>query len=1099
MGSKDSLKHFLRFLACFGVVAIAVFSVNSIVASITAPEEFPHSPLLDPTNIKGNPDGKPTPKLAPEDTFVMPKLKRSSIDSNVLLTLSEPTRLVTAVQGGGIAIYDMETEALLKQVEGWLNSNVTALAASPDETTIYVGLNTGIVLTIDVASGEVTNSAQVGSVDSGVASANEAVRSMAVSGDGSKISVAFQRTVSLWSLPNWTLLHSGTNDWHNIEQVVFDSYENFVIAVAFNEVQKLNVSSGEFTLIDTLFGDANFSTLSNDGSKFVTFSPYEGLFQVVKSQTGDVMAEFPAVPGPNLLAVLSPDGTKLATWEKNSYLRVRDLQTNTTLLDRQGLANSYKPMIFTNDNEILVTRNEDGSLRMLNVIADLHLGNIESAHKEPQMVAITPDGSKVIHGYCDGTIAVLESLTGRLLMTLGQDNSTDRIHGERAFHSLVVSNDGSKLITAGDLPGINTWSLTTGELIYAYEGEEAHCTALTVIPKTQRMAVTTVDANIFVWDLNEHSIYKHFHRTKDSVVRVILATPNGSQLVVLTDINEIEIWGIENRSLWRTIKTKSSSLSTMVMTADGKYVITSGAYDETKTWDLKTGHYVSSIEKAKRGVSSLAIANDRLILAGRRTEITIFDLKSSVALRNVGNRKLNTRSVAISGDGSSLAVVGDHGFSLMTIGGAGVVGSAGTCGRGSYWDPLSGGCLVACPAGLYQDSLHGLCAPYCPRGYFGDNSSGLCVSKCGQGSYGEQLSSKCIPTCPDRTWVLKTGDQLQCVAKCPEPMFASMSDKTCVNKCEEGTLLSLDDRTCRLDCTDGSMQDPHGEMCVTSCPEGSATYKLSYKCETSEWCARTNEPEVCMETCGKLFSSSLRFTYSMILIGIALTLIFIGYYVSTLWQITQVSAPSISLGREKSTLWWVLIFLPTLDMATTLLYFLVDHFPLAFVRYIGFFIILYGPTLKLFTEREEKKYSGSYISQWIQALGTPELVNGLPVEGKESKAPRGEELARKATKTLFRHWLKVSFPQLLCLLIHCGLVGSYRGWLFWPCILPSVAMYVIIVYPYICPLLVTRSKFWKKGDGAFPHLAVFTFRDFCVWIKHSGKEGLFASAKLAAA
>ncbi|MGB3548075.1 MAG: hypothetical protein WBA17_13955, partial [Saprospiraceae bacterium] len=88
------------------------------------------------------------------------------------------------------------------------------------------------------------------------------------------------------------------------------------------------------------------------------------------------------------------------------------------------------------------------------------------------VVAVSPDGEKVISGSYDKTIKVWDITTGEQLLSLSGHSSFVK--------AVVVSLDGEKVISGSDDKTVKVWDITTGELINSFTGDSSiECCTIT--------------------------------------------------------------------------------------------------------------------------------------------------------------------------------------------------------------------------------------------------------------------------------------------------------------------------------------------------------------------------------------------------------------------------------------------------------------------------------------------------------------------------------------------------------------------------------------------------------------------------------------------
>lgn len=77
-------------------------------------------------------------------------------------------------------------------------------------------------------------------------------------------------------------------------------------------------------------------------------------------------------------------------------------------------------------------------------------------------------------------------------------------------------------------------------------------------------------------------------------VTELVVTPNGKTIISGSDDNTIKLWDIETGECLKTLKGHSGRIHSLAITLDGKQII-SGSLMETKIWDLQSGKCLKNI------------------------------------------------------------------------------------------------------------------------------------------------------------------------------------------------------------------------------------------------------------------------------------------------------------------------------------------------------------------------------------------------------------------------------------------------------------------------------------------------------------------------
>jgi len=158
---------------------------------------------------------------------------------------------------------------------------------------------------------------------------------------------------------------------------------------------------------------------------------------------------------------VSPDGKHIITGSEDETVRVWELASGRALSVIRGHAGVVTSVAVTPDGTRLVTGSglragpiigttKDYSVRVWDLLTGREL-NVFKGHEDAvSIVAVTPDGTRVVTGSKDGTARIWDLASGRHLATLRGDMGR--------VTSIAVTSDGNSIITAS--PGtVRVWRL----------------------------------------------------------------------------------------------------------------------------------------------------------------------------------------------------------------------------------------------------------------------------------------------------------------------------------------------------------------------------------------------------------------------------------------------------------------------------------------------------------------------------------------------------------------------------------------------------------------------------------------------------------------
>jgi WD40 repeat protein len=283
-------------------------------------------------------------------------------------------------------------------------------------------------------------------------------------------------------------------------------------------------------------------------------------------------------------------------------------------------------------------------------------------------VAFSPDGKYALSGSIDKTIKLWDVATGREIRTFS--GSTARVT------SIAITPDGRYAVSGDeDITGnIKLWDIISGKQIRTFSGHGGGTGAIAFSPDGKHILSTggvVSDRTLKLWDV---AIGKEVRTFSGSAAPVtsIAVTPDGKYVISgswdnsVTPIqgpdgtfieakakstdNAIRVWEIATGRQVRAFHKSGGWVSTIVITPDGKYIISGHYEDSARMWEIASGRQVKVFDVG--GVSSIAISPDgKYALFGGVMGMKLWDIAAGREIRAFEGLKGWVRSIAFSPDG----------------------------------------------------------------------------------------------------------------------------------------------------------------------------------------------------------------------------------------------------------------------------------------------------------------------------------------------------------------------------------------------------------------------------------------------------------------
>ncbi|CAE6434329.1 unnamed protein product [Rhizoctonia solani] len=209
-----------------------------------------------------------------------------------------------------------------------------------------------------------------------------------------------------------------------------------------------------------------------------------------------------------------------------------------------------------------------------------------------QSLSISPDGSRVVTGYSDGSLCIRDTRTGARIGNplIGHTSSVTWV---------VFSPSGSLVASSSHDMTIRIWDLTRedGTAGHILTGHSASVNSVAFSPDATILASGSSDKSIWLWDIKSMRPIGSPYIGHSSSVSSVAFSPDGGKLVSGSGDRTIRIWPVDIgaqklASNPLIITGHSDSITCITVSPDGSKVA-SGSLDKTlRLWNILTGEAV---------------------------------------------------------------------------------------------------------------------------------------------------------------------------------------------------------------------------------------------------------------------------------------------------------------------------------------------------------------------------------------------------------------------------------------------------------------------------------------------------------------------------
>ena len=310
---------------------------------------------------------------------------------------------------------------------------------------------------------------------------------------------------------------------------------------------------------------------------------------------------------------LSPDGKTIATGDSMGHLVLWDAGTLQQTSSLENGTDFVDSLAFSPDGRMLAAA--DSEQVVLWSLAGERATKGRTLKGKSRLTDLTwsPDGT-TIYSNDVGTLR-WDAATGADLTPIGAD---DRISRRR----LLVSPDGTTIVTAGDDPAITLWDATTGQRRRTLEGRSRTVTSLAFNREGSLLASGGDDGTITLWDTMRGVVRTTLQRDQDHVDSLALSE-DGSTLASGSRNNLIVLWNVTTSEVSEVLVGHTNSVMQLVFARSGKELISSAFNDTFIVWNLGVRRQRALLRGDTPRVRTVAVSPEGTIVASAGDEGTI--------------------------------------------------------------------------------------------------------------------------------------------------------------------------------------------------------------------------------------------------------------------------------------------------------------------------------------------------------------------------------------------------------------------------------------------------------------------------------------------
>ena len=243
-------------------------------------------------------------------------------------------------------------------------------------------------------------------------------------------------------------------------------------------------------------------------------------------------------------------------------------------------------------------------------------------------IVISADGKKLIGGSRSGSIKIWDLQTGKLLNTLKSKSE--------GVTSLAMGGKNGQILVSGDIDHtVKVWNLSTGKLLLTIAAHSLPVEAVAISPDGKTLVSGSgsngaAKEQVKLWNLRTGKLLHSMEHPPgvDALAvsldnKVVISGSFGQLVNKDSAINTLKLWDLDTGKLLRDFTQNTDSIESIVLTADGRTMITGNFNGKIKFWNWRTGELLSTMRGDTNSVDAIAISPDQKFLVTSSEDGTI--------------------------------------------------------------------------------------------------------------------------------------------------------------------------------------------------------------------------------------------------------------------------------------------------------------------------------------------------------------------------------------------------------------------------------------------------------------------------------------------
>ncbi|MGQ0614224.1 MAG: protein kinase domain-containing protein [Planctomycetaceae bacterium] len=248
--------------------------------------------------------------------------------------------------------------------------------------------------------------------------------------------------------------------------------------------------------------------------------------------------------------------------------------------------------------------------------------------KQVSMVSFHPDGTRFASAAYDGTVRISDAATGALLATI-------RAH-PGVLLAVRYDRTGTRIATGGDDGRARVFAADSGEPLALLSGHESHVEDVAFSPDGKRLVSASMDQTLRLWDIASSTMLA-VRPAHKSGVKGVAWSPDGRTIASCSIDSTVRLWNADDLSAIATYRGHRARVYQVEYATDGARIASFSGDGTVRLWDVARSDDVPWLKSRGGRVGALAFSSDGelVALAAANGSIELWSASSGALVRTL--------------------------------------------------------------------------------------------------------------------------------------------------------------------------------------------------------------------------------------------------------------------------------------------------------------------------------------------------------------------------------------------------------------------------------------------------------------------------------